>query len=289
MAFRGVLTAPELAPAPCGLLSVAEVTRHSGSEYEERWVRGLAYEFDSQPTVRLLTVLDEAVSGGELFDHASLPEYYEYVPFFIEVEDFSSTFGVLSEDRFAQVKKQLEAATQKAVEVELWDGLAATANSNSNVFLSQSGTTVVGGGTDTVSVGLHLLEQAIANSPTGEQGIIHMTRDVASALDTRIVREKCDGEFKLFTRIGTPVVVGSGYSGSGPVGNGNATPSGTHKWMYATSKVYVDLGKVEVVNEDLAHGIDPTINDIIVKALRPAAAYFDPSIHYAARVALPTA
>jgi len=68
MAFRGVYPAPELKPTPCGLLSVARVMSHTTANYDERWVRGFSYEFDSYSTIRLLTVNDDAVSGGELFD-----------------------------------------------------------------------------------------------------------------------------------------------------------------------------------------------------------------------------
>lgn len=288
MAFRGVYEAPELTPTPCGLLSVASVRKHSSADYDEKWIRHFTYAFDTEPTIRLLTVLDEVVTDGELFDQAGRPLYLPYVPFFIETEDSSSAFDVTGEDRFATLLKQIEAATQKAVEVELWDGRTALADSNDNIYLSKAGTTVVGAGAVPPYAGLYLLEEAIASSPTGENGIIHMTRDVASVLDTRLVREKQDGKFVLFTRLGTPVSVGSGYSGAGPIGATGAAASATNKWMYATSNVYVELGKSEIVNEDLAHGFNPAVNDILLKAVRPAAAYFDPSIHYAARVTIPT-
>jgi hypothetical protein len=289
MAFRGVYEAPELTPTPCGLLSVASVRKHTSAGYDEKWIRNFAHEFDSRPTVRLLTIYDDVVTNGTLFSGAGLASYLDYVPFFIEVEEEFSGLDALVDDSFATLLKQLEAATQKAVEVELWDGRAALGDSNANLFLSKGSTaSILGGGPVAPYVGLYLLEQAISSSPTGENGVIHMTRDIASVLDTRLVREKCDGKFKIFTRLGTPVSVGSGYSGNGPIGDGGATASATNKWMYATSKVYVELGKSEIVNEDLAHGINSATNEIILQAVRPAAVYFDPSIHYAARVTIPT-
>jgi hypothetical protein len=51
MAFRGIYPAPDLVQAPCGLLSVARVMTHTTANYDERWVRGFSYEFDSQPEV----------------------------------------------------------------------------------------------------------------------------------------------------------------------------------------------------------------------------------------------
>jgi hypothetical protein len=289
MAFSGALEAPELTPAPCGLLSVARVVDENTSQYDEKWVRGFANQFNSEPTVRLLTVVDDVVTNGTLFDQAGRPTYQNYVPFFIEVENKFSGLDALIEDQFALPKMQARAVAQKALEVELWDGRTAIANSNSNIFLSKASTaTVVASGTSAPFYALYLLEQAIANSPTGENGVIHMTRDVASVLGESIETHMIDGELKMFTRIGTPVVMGSGYSGNGRVGDGNAAASATNKWMYATSMVDVRLGEIQVVNEDFAHGINPATNEIIIKTVQPAAAYFDPSIHYAARVALPT-
>jgi hypothetical protein len=73
-----------------------------------------------------------------------------------------------------------------------------------------------------------------------------------------------------------------------PVSGANAAASATNKWMYATSAVEVHLGKVEIVNENLAQGADVTINNMRIKAFRPAAAYADPSMLYAMRVTLPS-
>jgi hypothetical protein len=60
------------------------------------------------------------------------------------------------------------------------------------------------------------------------------------------------------------------------------------KWIYATGRVDVLLGEIVVTNENLAQGYDVSgnKNDIRVKAMRPAVAYFDPSIHLAIKVDL---
>lgn len=290
MAFRGAFPPPELTPASCGLLSVARVEKHSGREYDERWIRGFDYEFDTLPTVRLLTTNDEVVTDGTLYDGTRSDRYNTYIPFFIEVEDFRSTFDLPGEDRFKRVKKQLEAATQKAVETELWDGRAALGDGNANLFLSKaSAATEAASGAYAPHIALMYLEEAISNSPTGEQGMIHMTRDVASYLGSYILHKETDEKGPhLITRLGTPVVIGSGYSGNGPIGATGAAASATNKWMYATNNVEVHLGKIEVVDDKLSQGVDATINDMRIKAYRPAAVTFDQSIHYTVRVTLPT-
>ena len=292
MAFRGIYSAPDLTPAPCGLLSVARVMTHGGAEYDERWVRGFSYEFDSQPEVEVFTVNDATVTGG-VSGTSGLPQFKEYDPFFIQVTDTRSTLGLTGEDRFKLAIKQLEVASQKALELELWEGVAALAETNGNDFLREAATaTVVNSGALAPATALMLLEQAISSSPAGTNGVIHMTRDVASILGSRLIYSPADGgkTGKAMTRLGTEVVIGSGYTGAGRISDSNTTASASNKWMFATGPIDVHLSKPEVVNENLGQGItvSTNTNTLTVKAVRAAAVYFDPSIHYTVRLALPT-
>ena len=294
MAFKGVFPASELIPAPCGILSVADVMQHTARESDERWIRKFSKEYDSLPSyVRLLTVNDETVTDGTLSDKQASASYLTYVPFNIEVEDLSSTFGLLGVDRIAAVKAALEAVTSKALEREFWEGKAALAETgaNGNMYLSKaSAATIPVDAAKKPENALMLLEQAISNSPTGQNGVIHMTRDVASILGSRLVYKKGDTENsgRAMTRLGTDVIIGSGYTGNGPIGHANAAASATNKWIYATGPVEVHLGKIEVVNDNLAQGADVTINNMRIKAFRPAAVYADPSMLYGMRVTLPS-
>ena len=291
--FNGVFPAGELVPAPCGILSVANVQNHNARDYDERWVRKFAYEYDSMPSyVRLLTVNDETIAAGELSDNQADANYQYYVPFYIDAEIFDSTFSLPGEDRFAQVVKALDCVTQKALEREFWEGVAAQEETDAaaNMYLrKEAAATIPVSGAKKPENALMALEQAIASSPLGENGVIHMTRDVASILGSRLIYKKGDTENsgRAMTRLGTDVIIGSGYTGNGPIGDTNAAASATNKWIYATSKVDVHLGKVEIVNENLAQGADVTINNMRIKAFRPAAAYADPSMLYAMRVTLP--
>jgi hypothetical protein len=60
------------------------------------------------------------------------------------------------------------------------------------------------------------------------------------------------------------------------------------KWIYATGTVKVYLGDIDVVNDNLsqAYDVSGNANDMRIKAIRPAAVYFDTSIHLAVRVDL---
>ena len=60
------------------------------------------------------------------------------------------------------------------------------------------------------------------------------------------------------------------------------------KWIYATGTVRTFVGDVDVVNDNLsqAYDVSGNQNDMRLKAIRPAAVYFDTSIHLAVRVDL---
>jgi hypothetical protein len=92
----------------------------------------------------------------------------------------------------------------------------------------------------------------------------------------------------LQTLGGTPVIVGSGYTGTGPDGATGATATDINKWIYATGTVRTYVGKIDVVNDNLsqAYDVSGNANDMRIKAIRPAAVYFDTSIHLAVRVDL---
>ena len=62
----------------------------------------------------------------------------------------------------------------------------------------------------------------------------------------------------------------------------------TTKWIYGTGIVKVFLGDIDVVTDKLAQAYDVSgnKNDITLKAIRPAAVYFDTTIHLAVRVDL---
>jgi hypothetical protein len=293
-AFKGVYPASELFPSPCGILSVANVHNHTARDFDERWVRLFSQEFNTMPSyVHLLTVNDEVVTGGAISDNQSDARYLDYVPFYIDVEDFESTFGLPGQDRFARVIAELECVTQKVLEFEFWEGAAAQAETaaNGNMYLTkEDAATIPVVGAKKPENALMILEQAIASSPVGANGVIHMTRDMASILGSRLIYKKGETENsgRAMTRLGTDVIIGSGYTGNGPIGDASAAASATNKWMYATSAVEVHLGKVEIVNENLAQGADVTINNMRIKAFRPAAAYADPSMLYAMRVTLPS-
>jgi hypothetical protein len=289
MAFTktGVVTAPKIVPSAFGLLAVVKPENAPG---EDQWVRGFSQEWET--TVEYLTNWDDTdTTSGALVNGATVNYYDEIKPFFIEIDETRSTLGFLGIDRIERIKRQLEGMTQHAIEAELWDGAIRKGETHDNKALSSTTATVLNGGTAlSPRRALALLEHSIGQaSQAGEQGVIHMTRDVAALLASNSNMLFHDKETEhLQTLGGTPVVVGSGYSGTGPDGDAGATASATNKWIYATGTVRTYVGDVDVVNDNLAQGYDVSgnANDIRIKAIRPAAVYFDTSIHLAVRVDL---
>ena len=284
MAFSktGVVSAPAIVPSALGLLAAVKPENAPG---EDQWVRGFAQEYET--TVQNLKNWDTTDTTFGSVVSAGVINYSDDIkPFFIELEEIRSGLSFNAIDRIARLSRQLEGVTQKAIEAELWDGAVRKGESHDNKALSDAGTALVNSGTAlNASLALMQLENAMAfMSNAGEQGVIHMTRDVAAVLNTRL--EMRDGI--MVTRIGTPVIVGSGYSGNGPTGATGATASATNKWIYGTGALKVYLGDVDVVNDNLAQAYDVSgnANDMRIKAIRPAAVYFDTSIHLAARVDL---
>jgi hypothetical protein len=291
MAFpnNGVVEAPAIVPSAFGLLAVV---KPENSADEDRWIRGFSQEYET--TVDTLTNWDDTDTNSYvLVNNATVNYYDEIKPFFIEIDEVRSTLGFNGIDRIARLKRQLEGVTQKAIERELWNGDVRIAQSEDNKALIGSTAVVLNSGTAlSPRRALSLLEHTIATtSHAGEQGIIHATRDIVALLSSNSSMLFHDKEKEhLQTMGGTPVIAGSGYSGQGPasVTDGSQTASATNKWMYATGTVKVYLGDVDVVNDNLAQAYDVSgnANDMRIKAIRPAAVYFDTSIHLAVRVDL---
>lgn len=293
MAFpkNGVVEAPLIVPSAFGLLAVV---KPENSVDEDRWVRGFSQEWET--TVDTLKNWDDTdTSSYTLVNNATVNYYDEIKPFFIELEEVRSTLGFLGLDRIDRLKRQLDGVTQKALERELWNGDIRIARSHDNKALINGATVLNSGAALSPKLALALLEHTIATtSHAGEQGIIHATRDVVALLSSNsnmLFHEK--EKDHLQTMGGTPVIVGSGYTGQGPtsVTDGSQTPSDTNKWIYATGTVRVYLGDIDVVNDNLsqAYDVSGNQNDMRLKAIRPAAVYFDTSIHLAVRANLAAA
>jgi hypothetical protein len=274
MAFDGAFEAPKIVPSAFGLFSVVKPENPVG---EDKWVRGFNQWWESTP--KYVRNWDETSTTSYVVDsNPTAPRYSYHVPFFIEVEDFDSTFGVLGEDRFARVMRQLEGVSQKACEAEIWDGTVALQGTGTdlvNPYLSKGTTLNIlsgrksdgtvadptsDGAAISVKHGISVLEQNIGSySSGGEQGFMHITRDAAAILSSynqMVFHAPTVPTQHLQTFGGTPMVVGSGYSGNGPVVNvTNKAADGTNATLTTSTNHGLAVGDSVTVT-----GVDATFN-----------------------------
>lgn len=268
--------------APFGILSPATTLYDENDSF---WTSGMTYEVEDAGVVVKNGIIFGAnqTAPSTVIDNSDSKERFKtYYPFDIQASVKVSTFGTNPADIEASAKRALDVVTQKAVEIEFWNGDVAKllTSDNDNRYLASTQTvdvTPVPGTGVKVRYGLALLEQAIADSPVGAQGVIHTTRDVATAL-----RLKEDGDV-LRTNLETPVIAGVGYSKKGPTG---ATASAGKAWMYATGPVSVRLGPTIIVPNKLNQAINTSINEIEYFADRPAAITWATSDSYAVLIDL---
>ena len=286
MAYTGIFEAPKILPSEFGLFTVAKPDTAGN---EDQWIRGFSQEWDTD--LYSATNYDDTDTTTDTVASDATPTRYDEIkPFFIEAEDYRSALGFPGLDYVARVKRQLEGVTQKAIEQELWDGAIRKGESHANKALSSASATLVNGTTAlSVARALALLDFTMANaSPCGESGVIHMTKDAAGLLAENYMVFHNEMLGHLQTISGTKIVIGSGYTGTGPDGQTGATATAGNKWMYGTGTIKVMLGDVDVVADSLAQSYDVSgnQNDMRIKAIRPAAVYFDTTIHLAVRVDL---
>ena len=121
------------------------------------------------------------------------------------------------------------------------------------------------------------LEADLADCYSG-QGIIHVPRVALPTLAAWNLVEERDG--RLYTTAGNLVVVGGGYTGSGP--DGSAPAAGT-AWIYATGAVFGYRGDVQVTSP--RDSIDRSANTMRMIAERTYVLGFE-CCHLAAHIVL---
>jgi hypothetical protein len=275
MAFKGIFPAPKLTPMEFGLFSAAKPTTTDASDVGERWVRGFEVDLESRPNY-VRSWSETSATSDVAYSDPNAPRYLQVTPWFIEVEDHATTMGLLGLNRFERVLRQLDAVTQRTVEREFWEGHVTRGEGNANTYLCDKDTvTVLNSG---VSIPPHhaiaYLERGISNySAAGEQGVLHMTRDVATLLGSQymLMRVEDDpGHIHIETNGGTTVVLGSGYSGNGPYASiTNKALTSNVATITTSTNHYLEVGDTVVVSD-----VDATFNGSYTVASTPTTTTF---------------
>ena len=125
-------------------------------------------------------------------------------------------------------------------------------------------------GSGTLARAIAALDQWVAVH-YGSQGVLHMTREAALlglAEDVLVVRGG-----SLMTALGTPVVAGSGYPGTGPAGQ---VPSANQSYIYATPALLGFRSEVFPGAAPASAGFDKGRNDLHAVAERTYVVGYDP-------------
>lgn len=166
----------------------------------------------------------------------------------------------------ALARARLRYTEQRAVENAYWTGDVFTDGVVSPHLAA--GDAATPGGLVTVlsdvavkpAVGLGLLEEAIGNF-TGAVGVIHAPRVGVGVLGSQV----SESRGRLLTKVGTRVVFGTGYPGSGPDGQARTDEA---TWLFATGPVQVVRGPILDLPGEDREALDRETNIALVQAVR---------------------
>lgn len=272
-----LLTAPVLDVPASGLLATLPVRPFD--EGALRWATSLGWAIESScPTGRSV---DPCAVGQATYEPRGSVSGRAWA---VEVAERCSTLSTGEEEAEARVRVQLAAVSSKLVAEELLKGTVARAAGWPNRYLAHVESDLLGTVAMAPADALACLEEAIARLTPDGRGVIHASRQIATAwaASTLVVST---GGGSLRTVLGTPVVADAGYDGTGPqtVPGGPPTPPADGAvWAYATSPMEVLLGPVEVLRY-----VDRASNDVTAVARRLVAVAWDPCCHAAVKINLP--
>lgn len=186
---------------------------------------GVEYIPDACGEVYLWDMQCPPVSGAKTFQ--TLPDPISGAPFSVYTSYTCSIVGFDYAEASRRVRTRMALQAQRGVETRFWSGGAAP-----GAFipgLLRGATTLTAAGCP--SFALATLEQTLASNGI-EGGIIHARPFMMPYFANLHVLEK-NGRGWM-TQLGTPIVFGAGYDGTGPAGE---AVTATTEWMYATGRV----------------------------------------------------
>ncbi len=170
----------------------------------------------------------------------------------------------IGEDQQAFIDRALAvfaAVESHGVELELSQGVAL----DGQPYLADSDAQVLASGAAVKpSLAFALLEQAIGVTARG--GMIHATPGTVAIAEAQGWYFDVRGQ-KLYSRgNGTPIVNGTGYIGARPAGE--AAPTETKWWAFATGPVDIRRGPVEILPGTVREALNRETNEITYRVER---------------------
>lgn len=270
MAIENGITAPPAAPPLVSLLTSAVVVTGA-----ERWQGGFDYETETCGLDNTGT-FDPCNTGSKTVVASN--DTIEVEPFGIWVGESCSSLGAVTRDWQGRVRRKLLACQSRLIESELLLGTQARAASPDwpNKYLTQYTSDTLSAAAVTPTDALACLEEYLSSCNCGAQGMIHASRQVVTHwANNGLVQREGD---KILSTVGTIIVPGSGYDGSGPATSVGGAPQAAADgsiWAYATGMVHVYLDDILITPGSIAHALDRTTNLITYRAERLVAYSWD--------------
>lgn len=260
MAFSGYYEAPVPPIAEAGLFSVAEVIKHG--EDDARWTFGFDQYYTMPDGIKIIPATNPADVSDIAGNVPSDKNGIKAATFEVVIDETYSGMGANKVRPNDMLEAIMDGATQRAVEYVLWGGQGIAAIEGAHWLFDADATSVTPGAD--ARANLAAAEHAMTTSALGLQGAIHMDRGLASELGSAL-QYRNGG---VFTRLGTPVVAGTGYA----VGARSNS-------MAVTGPLIVRLGPIDINSQDPRDNFDPRTNTYKVRVSRVATVVFDPSLH----------
>lgn len=191
---------------------------------------GIQYVPDAcEDDVFLYAMNCPAVTGSKFFSGVEAP--VSGAPFGVVVTYQCGSIGYSFDEAKKRVATRMSLREQTAVERRVWQGVPA-GGIGGIPGLFQSATTLSAASCPTTA--LQALEQALADNGVFG-GIIHARPNMAAQLARSHLLEFPSGR-RITTPLGTPIVFGQGYNGTGPQGQ---AVTATTEYMYASGRILV--------------------------------------------------
>ena len=210
-------------------------------------------------------------------------------PFIIEIGYECTSTGWQAANYEEKASARLDAALSKALEYEFWTGDRSSDNPSLMTSTPNDDEHILnpGGAEAPVAVspaqGLILIAEALSRCGSGARGTLHVTSGVGEFLTQKSLVEPDDnGNLETGGR-GDVVIIGSGYTGQGPVGDpedddqadAQPDPAVGTSWIYATGPVAYRVGEPEVLPTQFFEAFDRATNTVTYRSERTAAVYHD--------------
>jgi hypothetical protein len=226
---------PQPPPRPYGLFDVAL----GPMPFPELGAMGAGIQYvpdTCEDDVFLYAMNCPAVSGSKTF--SPIDPAVSGNPFGVLTSYQCSSIGYSFDEARQRVLTRMQLREQRAVERRVWQG-SPLGGIGGIPGLFQSAVNLGTASCPTVAV--QMLEQALAdNAIVG--GLLHARPAMSSHLSRSYQLQRPNAR-QIQTWLGTPMVFGQGYDGTGPAGQAVTT---TTEWMYASGRVLIWQSDVDV-------------------------------------------